>query len=634
MVSIGFQLILSVLISLFCLFLSLLFYYVIRGQCNQNIGIGNHILVINEGLRIYYSRTFKALFIFFIIIFTLLTFIPQYNIRFAFALLLGSICAIVFSLYLIKIVYYLFLDVINKKKKYVHQFVVIKIIVAIGFFSLSLSIICCDILFFLFGDEENIKYIIGFMLGMGISFIAIRMNGILFKERMFYINENIENTTLVLREGKREYYYSAVNIMNNIVDDLVNMCSGLFDNYMLVLLGSILLASFIAPVELELLSNVAFDIRNLLMFLPIALSTLTILVFMINVIFLFFFRSTKVKMQLQYFLFAIFFTLLSLSFILIFLYGLNIRVFFTYFLGSLMALTINFIYGYGKTNKRQYDLINIFRDMFIMFSILATVVILSMYIGGSYGLSMMSFGFASYNGIFIIEIIVCIIFYYCKKIANQLDDSNERKFSDIINAADDYDGNPYFAKSYTILQTINMALTLLIVYVIYNNIPLMNITFFYTLGGMLLGGAILALQYILINSIVKKDILFFNSLSISNFQQSIAKNFNNILSNFFLMIIDNTVKNAIIRTPIPFMSLSAIIALLILMTDFNIIVAIILGLIFCYLSVAIILISFNKILENSNVSSNLIKHRNYYSNFGWDVIKFLILIVLICGFGG
>jgi len=176
----------------------------------------------------------------------------------------------------------------NGEKKYTHRTVVFKVIVIIGFFSLSLSIICCDILFFLFGDEENIKYIIGFMLGLGISSIAIRVNGILFKEQIYYINKNIENSLLKFQERKSEYYYSAVNITYNIADDLLNMCTTLFDSYMLILLGSILLASVIAPAELELLSNVAFDMRISLMFLPMGLSTLTLLVFMFNVVLLFF----------------------------------------------------------------------------------------------------------------------------------------------------------------------------------------------------------------------------------------------------------------------------------------------------------------------------------------------------------
>jgi len=100
-----------------------------------------------------------------------------------------------------------------------------------------------------------------------------------------------------------------------------------------------------------------------------------------------------------------------------------------------------------------------------------------------------------------------------------------------------------------------------------------------------------------------------------------------------LRIIDNTVKNAIIMVSIPFLSLSVIIILLLLMTDVNIVVAIIVGLILCYLTVSIMLISIDKIFNTSNISSNLIKHENFYSNFGWDVIKFLTLIILIFGFG-
>ena len=633
MVSVGFQLILSILISLFCLFLSLTFYYVLRVQSNPNIAIGGIVPVVNEGLRIYYTKIFKVILIFFIILFVLLTFIPQYNIRFAFSLLLGSICSIVFSLYLLKTVYYLLLDVMNGEKKYTHRTVVFKVIVIIGFFSLSLSIICCDILFFLFGDEENIKYIIGFMLGLGVSSIAIRVNGILFKERIYYINKNIENSLLKFQERKSEYYYSAVNITYNIVDDLLNMCTTLFDSYMLILLGSILLASVIAPAELELLSNVAFDMRISLMFLPMGLSTLTILVFMFNVVLLFFLRSTKIEMLLQYFLFIIFLTLLSLSFILIFLCGFNIRVFFAYFLGLLMALAIRFLYGDGKIKKRKYDVIDIFKDIFTIFTLLSSVIMLSMYIGGSYGLSIMFLGFVSFNGIFITEVIVAAVFRYCKKITNQMTDLNGKMAFNIGNILNYNEKNPYFAKPYIIFQTVNTLLLLLVVYVIYNNIPFMNIVSFYTLGGVLLGGSILALQYLLINIIVKKDTPFFHSHSISRLQLSIAKGFNDIVDNFFLRIIDNTVKNAIIRVSIPFLSLSVIIILLLLMTDVNIVVAIIVGLILCYLTVSIMLISIDKIFNTSNISSNLIKHENFYSNFGWDVIKFLTLIILIFGFG-
>jgi len=56
-----------------------------------------------------------------------------------------------------------------------------------------------------------------------------------------------------------------------------------------------------------------------------------------------------------------------------------------------------------------------------------------MYIGGSYGLSIMFLGFVSYNGIFITEVIVAAVFHYCKKITNQMTDLNGKMAFNIGN---------------------------------------------------------------------------------------------------------------------------------------------------------------------------------------------------------
>jgi len=80
-----------------------------------------------------------------------------------------------------------------------------------------------------------------------------------------------------------------------------------------------------------------------------------------------------------------------------------------------MALAIRFLYGDGKIKKRKYDVIDIFKDIFTIFTLLSSVIMLSMYIGGSYGLSIMFLGFVSFNGIFITEVIVAAVFHYCKK---------------------------------------------------------------------------------------------------------------------------------------------------------------------------------------------------------------------------
>lgn len=633
MLSIGFQLILAVLISFFCLFFSLIFYNIIKIQSNSYKVMDTVIPVVNEGLRSFYNKIYKVILTLFITTFILLTFIPQYNIKFATSMILGTVCALVFPIYLIKTIYFLFLCLLNKYKKNIYHFLIFIIIVVIGLFSLSIPIIFCALLLFLFGDEENIKYIIGFMLGMGIGSSIIRISGIVFKQSIFYVNEKIETLVMTMQEEKREYYNSAIRVMDNILVDITGTCSELFDNYMFIILGTILLASLISPSEMELLSNVAFDMRETLMFLPVALSTVVLLVFIINAFILFLFKTVKLEIILRYFLFVIFFTLVSLTFIIIFLYGLNIRVFTTYFLGSLMALAFNVIYGHLKVKNLKYDLINIFEDTFILFSILAAATILSMYIAGVYGLSMMFLGFVSFNGVFISEVIILYVALCYNKIRQQLPCLREKLTFRIDNVFGYYEKNPYIALPYVIIQSVNMSLMLLIIFILYNNISLINIVAFYAIGGVLLGVSILSFEFILVHIAIKKNIPFLNSISINTLKLSLNKGLNNIVDKFFMKIVDNTVKNTIVKVTISFLPLLLTIIFLFLIFNNNIMSAFILGLVFFYMGITIVLITVDKIQGNGNTTSNIVYFKNSCSILGSDIIKFMILIILMFRFG-
>ena len=632
MLSVGFQLILAALVSLFCLFFSLIFYNIIKIQSNSYKGVGSIIPIVNESLRLYYNKIYKVSLTLFITIFVLLTFIPQYNIKFATAMILGTICALVFPIYLVKTIYFLFLCLLNKYKKNTYHFLIFITVVVIGLFSLCIPIIFCALLLFLFGDEENIKYIIGFMLGMGVAFTIIRISGIVFKQSIFYVNEKVEDLLMSMQEEKREYYNSAVRIMDNIVVDITGTCSELFDNYIFIIVGTILLASLISPSEMELLSNVSFDMRETLMFLPVALSTVVLLVFIINAFILFLFKTVKLEIILRFFLFVIFFTLVSLIFIIVFLYGLNIRVFSTYFLGSLMALAFNVIYGHLKVKNFKYDLINIFEDTFILFSILAVATILSIYIAGVYGLSMMFLGFVSFNGIFISEVIIFYIALCYNKIGQQLPYLREKLTFRIDNVFEYYEKNPYIALPYVIIQTVNTSLMLLIIFVLYNNITLVNIAAFSAIGGVLLGASIISLEFILVHIAIKKNIPFINSINFYTLKSSLNRGLNNIIDKFVMKIVDNTVKNTIVKVTILFLHLLLTVIFLFFIFN-NIMSAFIIGLVCFYMCITIVLVTVDKMQDNGKNTSNIVYFKNSYSILGSDIIKFIILIILIIRFG-
>lgn len=633
MISVGFQLILSILIASFCLFFSLILYNIVKIQSNPNKIIGTIIPVIDEGIRIYYKRLCKLSFIIIIIFFIALTFIPRYNIKFATSLLLGGICALLFSVYVNKTLKFLYLNILNKHKKKVYQFFIFITIAVVGLFSLSLPIIICAILFFLFEDEENIQYVTGFLVGMGGIFIMIRVSGIIFKENIFCINKKIENYLTSMQIDRYKYYNLAVSVMNKTINNILSLCSELFENYIFIMVAAILIASMISPSEMELLSNVSLDIRSPLMFLPVALSTVILIVFIVNAFMLFLFRTVKVDIIVKYLLYVIFFTLVSLSFIIIFLYGLNIRVFLTFFIGSLIALLYNIIYSNLETRHIRYNVINIFIDIFALSSLLSIAIMLSMYISGIYGLSIMFFGFVSFNGIFISEIIIYYMTWYINKVGITLVTAKEKTVQNIDNIFNYYEKNPYDIFPYVIAQAVNTSLILLVIFIVRHNISLMNIAAFYTIGGFLLGGSILSLEFILIYFTMKKNILIKYPTDIHSLRISTNMGVNNIIDNFFLNMIDRCAKNTIIKLIAPFLSLTVILLVLFVIFGHNIIAPFIIGSLCTYLAITLIFISLERILKDRATDGELSDFKNFCSIFGCDIIKFVALITLMFRFG-
>jgi hypothetical protein len=317
------------------------------------------------------------------------------------------------------------------------------------------------------------------------------------------------------------------------------------------------------------------------------------------------------------------------------LYGLNIRVFSTFLVGSLIALSFNIIYSALEIKHFRNNFVNIFKDIFIMFSLLAIAIILSMYIAGIYGLSMMFFGFISYNGIFICEIIIYYVIWYINKIGLNLVVPEKKEVWHINNVINHYEKNPYNILPCIIIQTVNVALILLVIFIMRNNISLINLAAFYTIGGFLLGGSILSLEFILVYFMIKKDNSLMHSRNVHSLNLSINMGLNNIVDNFFLKIIYNCSKNTIVKITILLLSLIVIILLLFLIFNHNIMMPFILGLVCTYVVITVAIIFCEKMLKDRALvdDTQLLNFKNFCSIFGCDVIKFMALIILIYRFG-
>jgi hypothetical protein len=258
---------------------------------------------------------------------------------------------------------------------------------------------------------------------------------------------------------------------------------------------------------------------------------------------------------------------------------------------------------------------------------------LSMSISGLYGLSMMFFGFVSFNGIFISEIIIYHMTWYINKTGISLANSEGMTVHNINNIINYYEKNPYNILSCIIIQAVNASLILLVIFIMRNNMSLINIAAFYTIGGFLLGGSILSLEFILVYFIGKKNVSLVYPADIHSLKLSNNTGVDNILDNLFLNIIDKCAKNTMIKLLVPFLSLIVIISLLFLIFDHNIFAPFIIGSLCTYLAITLVFISLERILKDVINCAELSNFKNFCSIFGCDIIKFVALITLMYRFG-
>jgi hypothetical protein len=367
------------------------------------------------------------------------------------------------------------------------------------------------------------------------------------------------------------------------------------------------------------------------MFLPIPMSTIVLIVFVMNALFLSLFK-TDLEVILKYLLYVIFFSALCLTFIVILLYGLNIRVFSTFFIGSFISLLFNRVYESVQEKNTSYYFKNIFLNIFIYCFILGLSSAISIYIAGAYGLAMMFFGLISYNGVFISSMIIYHLFSNNKS-ENYGFILQDRSPGNSSAAAYFYSKKQSDTLKYTISQVGNAALILLIVFTVKNNLSLINIISYYTIGGLLIGYAVFAfLIFFMYNLAYKKNI----SLQSSNKDEEkipgdISKN--KFVIKLIINSIQSSIKNIMIKAAGPYLILLVVLFIMCYILNSIIVIPFFLGLYSIYIIVSLFTLG-TDLNKGNNMAEPLFEcFKNYSSIFGSDIMKFVALIILLYRFG-
>ena len=216
----------------------------------------------------------------------------------------------------------------------------------------SLGLLGVGILYLVYGDPENAKYITGFAMGASSIALFSRVGGGIYTKAADVGSDLVGKVEAGIPEDDpRNPGVIADNVGDN-VGDVAGMGADLFESYVGSVIASIAIASTIAPSGLaSLFSAQAEATRATLMALPLVLAMLGLIASVVGIYSMRVFKKIDPQSALRgaTVLTTVLFLVAALAFILA--YGVTIGVFWAVLAGSLGGILIGLITEYYTSAK-------------------------------------------------------------------------------------------------------------------------------------------------------------------------------------------------------------------------------------------------------------------------------------------